>query len=155
MDSSSSPAALYRRSDATGQLRQCSELEYLLLGDLREMLEEPLTYRSRKWMLAVLDVLLDTLPREHRLMSTDGYLSEVLQEFPNWSGRVEQLESQHYSLYDRLWDLRDELEIDELDHHDVAELRYSLQEWMEQLLDHRQRESRLLLAAVNTDIGGG
>lgn len=142
-------------SKSAAQLRECGELEYLLLGDLREMLEEPLSAQSRKWMLAVLDVLLDTLPREHRLMSAEGYLAEVLQEFPNWSGRVDALESQHYDLYDRLWDLRDELEIDELDRRDVAELRYSLQEWMEQLVEHRLRESSLMLAAVNTDLGGG
>jgi hypothetical protein len=140
---------------SAAQLRRCTELEYLLLGDLREMLEEPLTPQSRKWMLAVLDTLLDTLPREHRLQSSDGYLAEVLHEFPNWSGRVDRLESRHYDLYDRLWDLRDELEVEQLDRPAVAALRYSLHEWMQQLFQLRLNESNLLMAAVNTDIGGG
>ena len=46
------------------QLRRCSELEYLLLGDLREMLEEPFTPQGRNWTVAVIDTLLDMLPRE-------------------------------------------------------------------------------------------
>ena len=144
--SSNSPAA---------QLQRCAELEYLLLGDLREMLEEPITPQSRKWMLAVLDALLDTLPQEHRLKSVDGYLTEVLEEFPNWAGRVNRLEAHYYELFDRLSDLRDELEVDIPEKQSVPMLRYSLQEWMEALADHQAQESDLLVAALNTDIGGG
>jgi hypothetical protein len=33
-------------------------LEYLLLGDLRQLLEEPPSRESRRWMLAILDRLL-------------------------------------------------------------------------------------------------
>lgn len=140
---------------SAAQLRRWTELDYLLLGDLREMLEEPLSPQSRKWMLSVLDVLLDNLPREHRLKSVDGYLNEVLTEFPNWSGHVDRLESQHYELYDRLSDLRDDLEVDTLETQSVQGLRYSLEEWMLALMNHRLQETNLLLAAVNTDIGGG
>lgn len=137
------------------QLRRCTELEYLLLGDLREMLEEPVSPQGRNWMLAVIDTLLDMLPREHRLKSVDGYLSEVLQEFPNWTGHVDRLEAQHYDLYDRLSDLRDELEVETLDRTAAQMLRYSLHEWMEAFVAHRRRESALMQSAVNTDIGGG
>src|SRR5579872_2956860 len=55
-----------------------SSLEYILLGDLRDLLEEPVDDESRKWLLAVLDTLLDTLPREFDLEDEDGYMSEVL-----------------------------------------------------------------------------
>jgi hypothetical protein len=137
------------------QLRRCTELEYLLLGDLREMLEEPVTPQGRNWMLAVVDTLLDMLPHEHRLKSVDGYLSEVLTEFPNWTGHVDRLEAQHYDLYDRLSDLRDELEVETRDRTAANVLRYSLQEWMEAFVEHRRRESELLQSAMCTDIGGG
>lgn len=137
------------------QLRRCAELEYLLLGDLREMLEEPVTPQGRNWMLAVVDTLLDMLPHEHRLKSIDGYLSEVLTEFPNWTGHVDRLEAQHYDLYDRLSDLRDELEVETLDRTAANALKYSLQEWMEAFVQHRRRESDLLQSAMCTDIGGG
>lgn len=33
------------------------ELEYLLLGDLRQILEEPVTPQSSRWILAILDML--------------------------------------------------------------------------------------------------
>jgi hypothetical protein len=140
---------------SAAQLQQWTELDYLLLGDLREMLDEALTPQARKWMLSILDVLLENLPREHRLKSVDGYLHEVLVEFPNWSGHVDRLESEDYELYDRLSDLRDHLELDTLEPEAVKELRYRLQEWMQALVTHRMQETSLLLAAVNTDIGGG
>jgi hypothetical protein len=141
---------------SSAQLQQCTELEYILLGDLREMLEEPLTPVSRQWMLAVLDVLLETLPREHRLKSSsDGYLSEVLLEFPNWSPHVDRLEAEHFDLYDRLWDLRDELEGGASARSAASALRFALRDWMEAFLMHRRDESALLMDAVNTEIGGG
>src|SRR5690606_338605 len=137
------------------QLRRCTELEYLLIGDLREMLEEPMTTQGRSWTLAVVETLLETLPREHRLKSVDGYLSEVLTEFPSWTGRVDRLEAQHYDLYDRLTDLRDELEVETLDRTAANSLRYSIKEWMEAFVAHRRNEGDLLQAAIYTDIGGG
>jgi hypothetical protein len=85
----------------------------------------------------------------------DGYLAEVLHEFPNWSARVDRLESRHYEIYDRLSDLRDVLEDDDHDPVAVSMLRYGLQEWMAAFLDHRRGELDLLQAAINTDIGGG
>ena len=136
------------------QLRRCTELEYLLLGDLREMLEEQTTPQSRKWMLAVLDTLLDMLPREHRLKSLDGYLAEVLTEFPNWSVHVDRLEAEHYDLYDRLSDLRDALEDGSPQGQAANSLRFSLQQWMEAFARHRRHESDLLVSSVNIDIGG-
>lgn len=136
------------------QLQRCTELEYLLLGDLREMLEAQTTPQSRRWMLAVLDTLLDMLPREHRLKSLDGYLSEVLSEFPNWSIHVDRLEAEHYDLYDRLSDLRDELEDEDPPGQAANSVRYSLQKWMEAFAQHRRMESELLVSAVNIDIGG-
>jgi hypothetical protein len=140
---------------SSAQLQRCTELEYILLGDLREMLEEPLSPVSRQWMLAVLDVLLETLPREYRLKSSDGYLSEVLTECPNWSPHVDRLEAEHFDLYDRLWDLRDELEGGDSARSAASALRFALREWMDAFLMHHRDESTLLMDAVNVEIGGG
>lgn len=136
-------------------LRQCSELQYILLGDLREMLDEPLTPQTRCWMLAVVDTLLEMIPREHRLMSVDGYLSEVLSEFPNWTSRVDKLEAEHFGLFDRLSDLRDELEQQRTERTATQTLKLSLQNWMTAFAAHRRHESALILDAVNVEIGGG
>jgi hypothetical protein len=135
-------------------LRQCNELQYILVGDLREMLDEPMSQQSRQWMAAVLDTLLEMIPREHKLMSRGGYLREVLTDFPNWSGRVDKLEAEHFGLFDRLTELRDELEHEPAPAA-VASLKYSLQEWLDAFASHRSHESALMLDAVNFEIGGG
>ena len=59
-------------------LEEYSTLEYILLGDLRDLLYEPPDEETCRWLLAVLDALLETLPREFDLKQQDGYLMEVL-----------------------------------------------------------------------------
>ncbi|MEZ6066657.1 MAG: hypothetical protein R3B90_13345 [Planctomycetaceae bacterium] len=138
----------------SARLQRCTELEYLLLGDLREMLEEPITPQGAKWILAVVEALLDALPREHRMKSVDGYLSEVLQEFPNWNRRVRQLESQYFEMYDKLAELRDELEDGRTELFTTQSVVVGLTEWMQLFTNLQRHESDLLLEAVNTEIGG-
>ncbi|WP_010583660.1 hypothetical protein [Schlesneria paludicola] len=48
-------AASPRHISATGENR---ELEFLLLGDLREILEQPVGPQTSCWLLAILDMLL-------------------------------------------------------------------------------------------------
>ncbi len=48
---------------ACDTLEDYTALEYILLGDLRDLLEEPADHFTRSWLVAVLDALLDTLPR--------------------------------------------------------------------------------------------
>src|SRR5262245_36103537 len=60
-----------------------SVLEYLLLGDLRDLLEEPPDTETRRWLLAVLEELLNLLPNEFEFEDQGGYLSEVREQFPN------------------------------------------------------------------------
>jgi hypothetical protein len=42
---------------------QNRELEYLLLGDLRQTLEEPVGPQTSRWLLAILDMILVGRPR--------------------------------------------------------------------------------------------
>ena len=39
------------------------ELEYLLLGDLRQTLDEPASPQTSRWLLAILDMILVSRPR--------------------------------------------------------------------------------------------
>src|SRR5882724_7956569 len=91
-------------------LEQYSSLEYILLGDLRDILEEPPDDESRKWLLAVLDTLLETLPREFVLEDEDGYMAEVLERYPSWSAQVDRLHRDHDLLFLKLKELRGHIE---------------------------------------------
>src|SRR5690606_6244973 len=98
----------------------CMELEYLLLGDLRDLLEDPPNETTRRWMLVVLDALLETLPRGIQLKDEDGYLSEVVKAFPNWSDQVDALRREHDILFGKLRRLRERI-VHRAHFEDIAE----------------------------------
>ncbi len=142
-------------SSAAADLRKCNEFEYILIGDLRDLLEDPPSEENRIWLLAVLDALIDTLPREYALKARDGYLSNVLDEFPSWDGTVERLERQYVTLYRRLRQLRDRI----VARHPLEEiadrLRIDLEEWMDAFVSLHNDERYLVLTAVNLEVGTG
>ena len=62
-----------------------SALEYILLGDLSDLLDEPLNGDTRRWLLAVLNALLDTLPSDMNDSDDGGYVGGVLGEDHQWT----------------------------------------------------------------------
>ena len=56
--------ALARPTPPRDAYARYSVLEYLLIGDLRDLLEEPADSETRRWLLAVVEELLDLLPNE-------------------------------------------------------------------------------------------
>jgi hypothetical protein len=130
-------------------------LEYILLGDLRDLLEEEPDEQTSKWLLAVLDALLDTLPRELAIKSRDGYLEDVLEEHPYWEAEVQQLHAEYELLCVRLEAFRDQL-VSRTPYCTIArQLREDLREWMDALQAHHRHENRLLQTAVNLEVGIG
>ncbi len=136
-------------------LQRSATLEYILLGDLRDLLEEPANEETCRWLSAVLDALLDTLPREFDLEEQGGYLSVVLEEFPNWSPQVEQLQEEHYILFAKLKNLRKRVSQRSSFAAIADELRVDLHEWMRMLIAHHRHENRLLQTAINLEVGAG
>lgn len=132
-----------------------SSLEYILLGDLRDLLEEPVDDESRKWLIAVLDALLDTLPREFDLEDEDGYMSEVLERYPNWSVQVERLHADHEQMFSKLKELRGRIERNIWISPIANEVRRDLRDWILKLIAHRRGETRLMMTAMNLEVGTG
>ena len=139
----------------TRRLGECRELEYILFGDLRDLLEEDPNYESVRWIKAVLDTLLETIPEEFALKSESGYLSGVLEEYPNWEGQVSRLEDEYYQLYRQLRNLRLRLEQDE-DYRELGKpLSNDLAGWMDAFRRHIQSEQQIVMLAANLETGGG
>jgi hypothetical protein len=137
-------------------LEQYSSLEYILLGDLRDILDdEPADDESRKWLLAVLDALLETLPREFDLEEEDGYMSEVLARYPSWSPQVERLRNDHDNLFSKLKELRGRVERNIWISPIANEVRRDLREWILKLIAHHRGETRLMQTAMNLEVGAG
>src|SRR6185295_13617432 len=136
-------------------LEQYSTLEYILLGDLRDVLEEPADAESRKWLLAILDTLLDTLPREFDLEEVDGYMTEVLERYPSWTTQVERLHRDHDQLFSKLKELRGRIERDIWVAPIANEVRRDLRDWILTLVAHNRGETRLIQTAMNLEVGAG
>jgi hypothetical protein len=137
------------------RILECTELEYILLGDLRDLLDEPETPETVRWLEAVLDALLDTIPEEFALKSGDGYLNEVLEDYPNWHSSVEKLENEYYALFRRLRQLREKIRNEE-DYSSIAdEVARELRQWMHAFRAHHQAEQRLVSLAANLEVGVG
>ena len=142
-------------SQHVGLLEQYTTLEYILLGDLRDLLEEDADEENRRWMLAVLDALLETLPREFSLKDEDGYMSEVLEQFPSWSGQVERLHHDHDRLFVNLQALRQRVHSQAWLAPIASQVRRDLREWMLTLIAHHRAETRLMQTALNLEVGAG
>lgn len=136
-------------------LADMAALEYILLGDLRDLLEEEPDEQNSRWLVAILDTLVDTLPRELAIKSRDGYLEDVLEEHPHWEAQVQQLHAEYKLLCVRLESFRDQL-VSRTPYASIAaQLRSDLSEWMSALQAHHRQETQLLQAAVNLEVGGG
>jgi hypothetical protein len=131
-----------------------TSLEYILLGDLRELLEGPLDSESRRWMISTLDGLLESFPSDGGREEEGTYMDDVLERFPNWSNQIDRLHRDHEELFTRLKELRGRTERDEWIAPLANLVRRELRDWMLTLIAHRRRETRLLQTAMNLDVGG-
>lgn len=138
----------------TRRLRQCTELEYILLGDLRDLLEESADEETAHWLEVVLDALLDTLPEEFALKSDHGYLQDVLERFPSWDTKVAKLEAGYSQLFNRLSQLRDRLNYGGDFQRIAVTVSADLTAWMNSFLEHHQEERELVSMAANYEVGG-
>lgn len=136
-------------------LQKSATFEYILLGDLRDILEEPPSAETSRWLLAILDALLDTLPFELELKAENGYLSEVLEEFPNWWSQVEVLRLEHENLFQKLEKLRFRVASQDRFADIADEVGRDLHEWMLALKAHHRHENRMLQTALNLEVGCG
>ena len=137
------------------QLQKLSALEYILLGDLRDILEEDATPITRHWLETILDALLETLPLEFSLREQGGYLKEVVEFYPRWEHQVTHLQSEHVMLVRRLQELRRGLMRQAAFKHIIGTLKEDLHEWMKLLVAHNRHESRLVQQVMNTELGVG
>jgi hypothetical protein len=140
---------------ACDNLEDYTALEYILLGDLRDLLEEPADQYTRRWLVAVLDALLDILPRQMALKESSGYLNEVLDEYPSWYRHVEDLQNEQRLLELSLHALRDRLETAGPYERDAMRVNSAVRQWMNRLTAHRRHETRLLQTAMNFECGCG
>jgi len=113
---------------------------------------------TRKWLIAVLDALLETLPRRMELQAQGGFMAEVLDEFPSWFSHVEHLKDEYQDVYCKLADLRETVNSDDSE-EDLRRLQdllaRDLRDWMAHLTAYHRHEKRLVQTAFTLDVGAG
>lgn len=78
--------------------------EYLLLGDLRALLEEAPSPQTSRWLLATLDLLLATRPR-----AVDSPYLMAVSRTAIWEGSPDLVWQERGSLFAKLQRLRDRI----------------------------------------------
>lgn len=143
-----------RADRAAESLTAACDLEYIIMGDLRQLLIEQPTQHTRLSLLVLLNRLLMSLPQAMRLSSDDCYMTEVREKRPNWHRKIEALHRDNVACFIALCELRDQIEskVNIIDISD--EMDCQLREWMTLYARTRTRESQLLQEALTTDFGG-
>ncbi len=143
------------RVSTSEQMEQYTSLEFILLGDLRDLLEEPVDKYTHRWLRAVLDVLLDTLPRQWELREEGGYFADVLRHHPYWYTEVDELRRRQHKLYDKLRHLRARL-MERVPYAEISgDLSRELRDWMQSLLAFHRHERRMVQTGFNLEVGVG
>ena len=140
---------------STRLLEEYVGLEQILLGDLRELLEQPLDADTSRWLVVVLDALLEIGPQQFAIKRQGGYLQAVLDAFPDWYPQVAALEEEYFSLYETVAELRARILQTRPLEAVADQVRLGLRRWMEELTQHRCSERALVQTAVNLDVGVG
>ncbi len=130
-------------------LADCNEFQYLLLGDLRDLLDETKDESDRKWLLAVLDVLVDLMPQERQLHErTGGYLAGVINEFPERNRIVMHLDLKKLQLDYTLRDLRNRIRAEESWVSVADQLSCDLRDWMKMFTEVHRSEASLIMNSM-------
>ena len=129
-------------------------LEYLLLGDLRELLEEPETEQTRHALPVLLNGLLDNRLHHSQLTGNGASLSGMLEKWPNWQSDIDLLRCEKATCYSALETLRSQILRGLPSATTTNNLRHDVQHLMRLVVAIHQHETRPVQTAFNF-VGAG
>ena len=129
-------------------------LEYLLLGDLRELLEEPETAQTRHALPVLLNGLLDNRLHHSQLKGNGACLSDVLEKWPNRQSDIDLLRCEKATCYSALETLRSQILRGLPSATITNQLRHDVQHVLRLVVAIHQHETRPVQTAFNFDVGG-
>tara|TARA_R110002072_G_scaffold303130_1_gene495021 strand:+ start:47494 stop:47934 length:441 start_codon:yes stop_codon:yes gene_type:complete len=136
------------------QPQQCTTLTWLLVGDIREMLQDHLDEEAIYWLRPILDALIAAMCEQSELTSREGWYNDLLGSFPHLISRVARIEAEQNTLCKSLRELRNGIERDIPVDRLAKELEADLNSWVELLVRHSRREAILMQDVWYTEIGG-
>lgn len=136
------------------QPQQCTTLTWLLVGDIREMLQDHLDDEAIRWLKPILDSLIGAMCEQSELHSSDGLYDDLLGTFPHLITRVAGIEAEQNELCRSLRELRNGIERDIPLQRLAADIEEGLGDWVNLMTSHSRREAVLLQDVWYTEIGG-
>ena len=143
-----------KTTESRSLLKASCDLEYLLIGDIRALLEEKSDSQTRPLLLVLVNRLIVNLPDVLELSSEDGYLSIVAERRPGWSRQINALYQANLDCVSSLTLVRDGLENDTTIAAVSKELERRLRNWITSFSAMRCQESTMLQEAFTLDLGG-
>ena len=136
------------------QPQQCTTLTWLLVGDIREMLQDHRDDEAIRWLKPVLDSLIRAMCEQSELHFSDGLYDDLLGTFPHLITRVAGIEAEQNELCRSLRELRNGIERDIPLQRLAADIEEGLGDWVNLMTSHSRREAVLLQDVWYTEIGG-
>jgi hypothetical protein len=128
-------------------------LEYLLLGDLRELLEETETAQTRHALPLLLNGLLDNCLHDSQLKGNEACLSDVLERWPNRQSGLDLLRCEKATCYSSLEKLRSQI-LGGLPFSTITnQLRHNVQHVLRLVVEIHQHEPRPVQTTLNFEVG--
>lgn len=136
------------------QPQQCTTLTWLLVGDIREMLQDHLDEEAIRWLGPILDSLIGAMSQQSELTSREGWYDDLVTSFPHLISRVAMIEAEQTELCRSLRELRQRIEQDMPINQLAAEIERDLCRWVDLMMRHSRREAVLMQDVWYTEIGG-
>ena len=92
------------------QPQQCTSLTWLLVGDIREMLQDHLDEEAIRWLHPILDALIGAMSEQSELTSREGWYDDLVGSFPHLISRVAKIEAEQTELCRSLRRLRNRID---------------------------------------------
>ncbi len=135
--------------------KHLSSLIQLLLDDLLEIFDGPLTQEEHNWTMTLTDKVQEYLCRQFRLEESDEYRSELLDEHPHQQQSLKQLHREHQSLLREFAEIRNALGGSRRDAKLFHRLQGEFRLWVQRYRNHERRETQLLFDTWTVDLGAG
>ncbi|MHC4878063.1 MAG: hypothetical protein ACYTGL_16535 [Planctomycetota bacterium] len=136
------------------QTQECSSMTWLLVGDIREMLQDHLDRDAIRWLRPVLDALIESMTEMELLEHSPEYFEDVLAPCPELVSQVELIRHEQARLCESLKELHGQLGRRQKVTRLVHGLQRDLAEWVQMMMDNARRERELLQTVWYTEIGG-
>jgi hypothetical protein len=140
-----------------------SQLVWLLVGDVADILDDGLDVENLRWLLPVLESLLQLMNTEEQQDGTGGYMNDVLEVSPNSFDHVLRLHGIRNALREELQEMIGRIRQTPLleslpayaESFAARSMSVRLLSWVDRLSTHHRAERLLCQSVWYTELGGG